>query len=223
MEKRKKLVLFDFDGTLTDGDTMIPFMSFAVGPGRLRRAVLKALPAMAAALFKGSAGRVRAKQALFSACFKGMAYEEFVAKAGDFGQVYGVWFLRLRTLAKLREALNDPEVEVAVVSASMSEWIEPVLRSIVKGKMPRMITTVPQCSEEGVLSGMFESPNCKGKEKVRRIRQEFGDISGLYVTAYGDSKGDRAMLALADRAVWVGRKSAWGKVRSLLDLLKYVK
>ena len=70
---------------------------------------------------------------------------------------------------------------------------------------------------------MFESPNCKGEEKVRRIRQEFGDISGLYVTAYGDSEGDRPMLDLADRAVWVGRKSAWGKVRSLLDLLKYVK
>lgn len=34
-DKEMDLALFDFDGTITKGDTFIPFFRFAVGPGRM--------------------------------------------------------------------------------------------------------------------------------------------------------------------------------------------
>ena len=41
--------------------------------------------------------------------------------------------------------------------------------------------------------------NCRGPEKVRRLQAEFGDKVRLDA-AYGDSDGDREMLAIAEEA-----------------------
>ncbi len=49
------------------------------------------------------------------------------------------------------------------------------------------------------VTGRFDGPNCRGEEKVRRLREAFGDDIRLEA-AYGDTSGDRAMLALADEA-----------------------
>ena len=43
----------------------------------------------------------------------------------------------------------------------------------------------------------FDGPNCRGPEKVGRLRAAFGDGRAL-AAAYGDTSGDREMLAIAD-------------------------
>ena len=45
------------------------------------------------------------------------------------------------------------------------------------------------------------SPNCVRAEKVRRLRQVYGDDLRLYA-AYGDTRGDREMLALAETSYY---------------------
>ena len=50
------------------------------------------------------------------------------------------------------------------------------------------------------LTGRSLSPNCYGSEKVRRLLQRFPDRQQYRLTAYGDSRGDREMLAFADEA-----------------------
>jgi phosphoserine phosphatase len=48
------------------------------------------------------------------------------------------------------------------------------------------------------LTGKLASPNCYGPQKVERIRAAL-DLSRYgRIFAYGDSRGDREMLALAD-------------------------
>jgi phosphatidylglycerophosphatase C len=49
------------------------------------------------------------------------------------------------------------------------------------------------------LTGEFDGPNCRGEEKVRRLRAVFGPDVRLEA-AYGDTSGDREMLTLADEA-----------------------
>ena len=48
-------------------------------------------------------------------------------------------------------------------------------------------------------TGAFAGPNCRGEEKVRRLRAAFGDDMPL-AAAYGDTTGDTEMLAMADVA-----------------------
>ena len=48
------------------------------------------------------------------------------------------------------------------------------------------------------LTGTLDGDNCRGEEKVRRLRADLGPDLRL-AAAYGDSRGDREMLALSDR------------------------
>ena len=51
---------------------------------------------------------------------------------------------------------------------------------------------------EGRVDGTLDGLNCRGPEKVRRLRDRFG--AGIEVEdAYGDTSGDREMLAFARR------------------------
>jgi phosphatidylglycerophosphatase C len=53
--------------------------------------------------------------------------------------------------------------------------------------------------ERGWFTGAFSGPNCRGEEKVQRLREKFGADLRL-AAAYGDTSGDREMLAIAEIA-----------------------
>ncbi|MCB1149091.1 MAG: HAD-IB family hydrolase, partial [Chlamydiia bacterium] len=55
-----------------------------------------------------------------------------------------------------------------------------------------------ETDSKGVLTGKLLGANCRGPEKVRRILETFGPKESYLLYAYGDSAGDREMLALAD-------------------------
>jgi HAD superfamily hydrolase (TIGR01490 family) len=47
------------------------------------------------------------------------------------------------------------------------------------------------------LTGAIAGADCVGPEKVRRLVERVGDLGRFYVYAYGDSDGDRELLAAA--------------------------
>lgn len=51
---------------------------------------------------------------------------------------------------------------------------------------------------DNIIEGTFSSENCYGQEKVNRLLAQFPDRNGYILYAYGDSAGDKALLALAD-------------------------
>ena len=52
---------------------------------------------------------------------------------------------------------------------------------------------------DGDWQPVLASANCKGPEKIRRLREHLGLLEGLAIEAYGDSKGDRELLQAATR------------------------
>lgn len=83
--------------------------------------------------------------------------------------------------------------DVVIVSASMAEWLQPWCdqNSIV------LISTRLEV-KEGRLTGRFATKNCYGPEKANRVKAAY-DLSRYdHIFAYGDSRGDRELLALAD-------------------------
>ena len=49
------------------------------------------------------------------------------------------------------------------------------------------------------VTGAFVGPNCRGEEKVRRLKAAYGQDMVL-TAAYGDTSGDAEMLAMAREA-----------------------
>jgi phosphatidylglycerophosphatase C len=87
--------------------------------------------------------------------------------------------------------------ELVLVSASPELYVAPIGRRL---GFDEVLATRLEVDPAGLLPGRLLGANCRGPEKVARLRQWRSD--GLVVAyAYGDSAGDREMLALAASAV----------------------
>lgn len=190
---------FDFDGTLTHGDTMIPFILSAIGLPRFILALVKASPRLAGRMLHLCSTQ-QAKEALFGACFKGMPYETFRLKGLAFAHNNRTKCLRDDIARRFRQFAGEKKCAVAIVSASMQEWVEPFFDDI-SGII--YITTRPGIDDDGRLTGRFATPNCKGAEKVRRILEIIPQAREIGTIAFGNSAGDKEMLSMARKSVWV--------------------
>ena len=186
----KQLFAFDFDGTLTTRDTLIAFIRYACGTPRFLLGFLLHAPLLVLMKLRLYSNG-KAKQRLFSWFFRGMPIETFDALCQSFALSHR-HLLRPETVLLLQQALSEGS-EVLVVSASIDNWVQPFFPSVtVLGTQIEVI--------DGRLTGRFLTPNCYGQEKVRRILALHPDRSAYRLTAYGDSRGDRELLAFADEA-----------------------
>ena len=60
---------------------------------------------------------------------------------------------------------------------------------------------------DGALTGALVGPNVRGPEKEVRLRAWLDGDEPDLLWAYGNSSGDRELLAMADVPVWVDRRS----------------
>ena len=186
----KQLFAFDFDGTLTTRDTLIAFIRYACGTPRFLLGFLLHAPLLVLMKLRLYSNG-KAKQRLFSWFFRGMPIETFDALCQSFASTHR-HLLRPETVRLLQQALSEGS-EVLVVSASINNWVQPFFPSVtVLGTQIEVI--------DGRLTGRFLTPNCYGQEKVRRILALHPVRSSYRLTAYGDSRGDRELLAFADEA-----------------------
>ena len=185
-----KVFAFDFDGTLTTRDTLIAFIRYACGTPRFLLGFLLHAPLLVLMKLRLYSNG-KAKQRLFSWFFRGMPIETFDALCQSFASTHR-HLLRPETVCLLQQALSEG-AKVLVVSASIDNWVQPFFPTVtVLGTQIEVI--------DGRLTGRFLTPNCYGQEKVRRILALYPDRSSYHLTAYGDSRGDRELLAFADEA-----------------------
>ena len=189
-----KIYAFDFDGTLTTRDTLLEFIRFVWGtPSFLLGFLLYSplLVLMKLRLYPNG----KAKQRVFSHFFKGMTIGKFDALCQDFAHTYR-HLLRSDVVNQLEQALAEG-AEVLIVSASIDNWVQPFFEGEKEGRRIQVIGTQIEVID-GRLTGRFLTPNCYGQEKVRRILALYPDRTEYHLTAFGDSRGDREMLAFAD-------------------------
>jgi HAD superfamily hydrolase (TIGR01490 family) len=85
---------------------------------------------------------------------------------------------------------------VAVASASLELYLRPWTDAA--GIEHLAATRIGL--DGGRVTGRLLGANCHGPEKVVRLREMFPDLGERIVHAYGDSSGDRELLAIARHA-----------------------
>ena len=186
----KKIYAFDFDGTLTTKDTLIEFIryakgSMALGLGFMRYAHLLVL------MIIGLYPNYKAKQKVFAHFFKDTTLDDFNALCKAFA-ASSSHLLRPNAIEAINHAIKEGS-EVLIVSASIDNWVQPFFpQEKVVGTQIEVI--------DGKLTGQFLSKNCYGQEKVNRILSLYPNRQDYHLTAYGDSRGDKEMLAFADES-----------------------
>lgn len=197
MTKQSILAAFDVDGTLTTRDCVLPFMCRVAGRARVGRVGVRNGIALAQAAFGHQ--RDAAKARLCRDVFGGRDVAMTQSLGASFAEhVQAVW-LRPDTLARLRWHQREGH-RTALVSASLDPYLLPLGASL---GVDDVVCTELEVGSDGRFTGGLVDGNCRGPEKVRRLAARFGRADVVY--AYGDSAGDRELLAWADHGVLVRR------------------
>ena len=188
------VVVFDFDGTLTRRDTLLPFLGAVAGRVNVARALGPA------AWHFVARGRDDAKEQLLTRVLRGRDRAEIAAA----GRAYGAHLVARAIVPPVRDRLVWHQREghrVMIVSASLDVYLSEVARALA---IDDLICTELETDAADRLTGRILGANCRGAEKVARLRARLGDDAKL-LWAYGDGSGDEAMLALAANPVRVRR------------------
>ncbi|HEX4195908.1 MAG TPA: HAD-IB family hydrolase [Caulobacteraceae bacterium] len=187
----RPIVAFDFDGTLTVHDSFRSFLRWRVGLVRYLAGWATLAPALARYVRDRDRGRLKA--AAIGRFLGGTPRAELEDAARKFAEGHARRMLRpdaLRAWARWRER----GARLVIVSASPEEIVQPFARGL---GADVLIATRLAYDDKDRLTGRLDGENCRGAEKVRRLKAEFGPDMRLEA-AYGDSDGDREMLAMAE-------------------------
>ena len=190
---KMKLALFDFDGTITRKDSFLDFIIYVVGARRFITGLFILSPFLIAYKLK-IISNSKAKEIVLGSFFRGWDANRFKKAADNYSRDKLPRIVRKTAMKRLNWHKQEGH-KVVIVSASIDE----VLRNWCDMNDVDLIATKIEV-RDGMLTGKFRSKNCYGPEKVSRLKERFNLTECEYIYAYGDSRGDREMLALADEA-----------------------
>jgi len=190
-----KLVLFDFDGTITTKDTLIEFVRYYRGHKGYWLGMLSLSPVLMLFLLK-VIPNWKAKQFFLSRFFKGEKIDEFNARCLQFCTTKLPALIRPKAKEAI-ERYRREGVTIAVVTASAENWVKPWC-----DRYDILCLGTRLEVRDGLITGKFDGRNCHGDEKVCRIREHFNLAEFTEIIAYGDSSGDTEMLELASHGYY---------------------
>lgn len=188
---KKRLVLFDFDGTITTKDTFIEFIKFYHGTAKFALGFVLLSPVLVAYKLKLLANW-KAKEKVLTWFFKDEPVDVFNSKCEEFTKRELPKLIRPKALKAIHEMQQD--YEIVVVSASAENWVAPWCKA---NNLNIIGTTLEVVDQK--LTGKIKGKNCFGIEKVNRIKEKYDLVSYTEVLAYGDSSGDKEMFELAHK------------------------
>ena len=190
MREKTALALFDFDGTISNKDSFVEFMKFTHG-----KPVFMFRMAMGFLTFAGwKLGLVKShytKVKALRSFYRGWTEERMADARRRFTKDIIPTILFPKAIAKINWHREQGH-RIIVVTASCDAWLGDWAAD-----MGLEILCTEMELKNGVYTGELSKPNCRGKEKVNRVKQHLNleDHSEIY--AYGNDHGDNQMLAIA--------------------------
>jgi len=186
---------FDFDGTLTVRDTILPFVLEVVGRSGFLIGLPSVMPAICARFLR-ILGPTATKELLFTHYLRGRSIEDVYGIGRRFARTRLPQMIRPAAIERLRWHQAKGH-RCIIVTASPDLYVAPWGASVGVETIGSRLET----DRAGRLTGRHSGPVCNGAEKLRQLRALVGgDWSSLH--AYGDSKGDAELLAAAQYAHW---------------------
>lgn len=222
------IAAFDFDGTLTDGGSVFGFLAAVTDRRTVLTASVAFAPRLARAALAGGEVADQTKELLFVRVLAGIDEAQLADVAARFAEGHLAAHLRDDVRRQLDWHRSRGDL-VAIVSASPECYVTQAGHRL---GADVAIATRLEVGADGRLTGRYDGKNCRGEEKLRRLRQWIGERSDDWrsggghsgnetaprLWAYGNSRGDLRMLAAADVGVNVGRLGSLGRLRDFYRL-----
>ncbi len=193
------VAVFDVDGTLTVRDCVVPFTRRIVGTKTLLWGALKKITQLVPMLV--ARDRDAIKELFCDVAFAGRKVDDVEVEGVMFANHIYHTMMRDDVAQRFRWHQEQGHV-VVLVSASLEPYLAPLGELM---EADAVLCTALH-SVDGVYSGALVGSNCRGQQKVVRLTQwcqEAGIPIDAIQYAYGDSRGDEPMLAMAQHAFFV--------------------
>lgn len=188
---QNNIAFFDFDGTITNDDSLLKFIKFVVGAKKFFIGLFYLSPVLI--LYKIRViPNYKAKQYMLSWYFKDIKKEDFFYTAKEYSLNHIDKMLRPLAIERLSWHKKQGD-KIVVVSASIDCWLRPWCE---KNGLELIATKLE--IKNNKITGNLLTKNCYGQEKVNRIKNQYNLNDYNHIYAYGDSRGDKEMLALAN-------------------------
>ncbi|MDR6671872.1 HAD family hydrolase [Xanthomonas sp. 1678] len=194
------LALFDFDHTVTIADSYARFLRRVATPQQLARAKWSVGPWLAGyRLGLVSAQAIRRRVTRF--VFAGRAADEIAAQADAYARQVLPTLLRPEMMQRIAWHRTQGH-RIALVSGSLDLYLQPWCAEHGLELICNRLE-----ARDGRLTGRYADGDC-GPHKARLIRARYDVAACSRVYAYGDSREDRPMLALAHERWYGGHRVA---------------
>lgn len=192
---RRIVAAFDFDGTVTDRDTLVPFLVRVFGRAR----VIATFAALAPTGLGHLLRRVpidEFKRRVLRRLVAGVPANPARALGPAHASAIAAW-LRPGALRRI-EWHRAQGHQVALVSSTLDLYLDHVAAQL---GFDHVLCSRLEVRRDAAgierFTGELEGPDCTGAEKLRRLAGCLGALDALELHAYGDSAGDRELLAAA--------------------------
>ena len=195
-EDHPVVAVFDFDGTLTRWDSLLPFLWQVAGPWAFIWNATVLLPTLLRYVLS-TLENGPAKERVLGQFLAGKPTGEIRAVAESFAAETIPSLLDPEAVRRLRWHQKQGHTTVLITASPelyTKVWAEA--EGFDKALGTRLET------QDGVFTGQFATPNCYGPEKTRRLEAEGPQLRGATIYAYGNSRGDRELLGMADRGFY---------------------
>jgi phosphatidylglycerophosphatase C len=213
MDNAPIVAAFDLDGTLTEGGSVYHWLRFIAGDSTVARAALPLMAPLLVGAIRSGRWADSAKERLFRAVLAGRDIDEVRAASREFILDHLAEEGRPGVLARLNWH-RDQGHDVVLVSASPQIYVDILVEEL---KIAGGLGTRLAVDTRGKLTGSYLGKNCRGTEKMRRLNEW---ISSRHyerepvIFAYGNSRGDRRLLAGATHPFDAGKMGRWGALRA---------
>jgi phosphatidylglycerophosphatase C len=223
---RRTVAAFDFDGTLTSGGSVLPFLISLRGAWPVLRAVAALSPKLLRSALVGGTAADDTKERLFTRLLGGLPIELVNDRAAIFAEQHLARHLRQDTRLRLQWHQRQGH-HVVIVSASPECYVRRAGEIL---GVDGVLATRLAVGGGGLLTGGYEGKNCRGAEKYARLvvhLRAHGLLGGgddqPELWAYGNSRGDLRLLRAADHGVDAGLLGPLGRLRSFPRLADIVR
>lgn len=191
----QKIAFFDFDGTITTKDTMLEVIKYQKGKAGFYTGFLLNAPTLISLKLKFISNQ-KAKETILKYFFSGTELNTFQLACDEFAIKVLPSLIRRGAIGEI-DKLKKEGFVVVIVSASAENWLsEWCADNDIKLIGSRLEI------KEGKVTGMLIGINCHGHEKTVRIKAEYNLSEYDEIYAYGDTGGDKPMMALATKSFY---------------------
>lgn len=205
----RPVAFFDFDGTLTTGDTLMPFLKFVVGTPTYYAKLALVSPVLAAYFAKLLRNDIT-KQIVLKQYLAGYHIDELFELGQRFSEEVIPTMLRPAAIERLEWHQRQGH-HCVLLSASLNIYLENLISKL---GFCGLISSSLLCGPGSLVSGRLKGENCFGDVKVEKVKEWLFNKKPSVTYGYGDSLGDYPFLRLVDEG-WVLRNGIFVKIKEV--------